>query len=144
MKKLIYLITLFFSVASYSQIEFIETAKVDIVGHVEFVYLEKVGDDTYNLFYKNINATTINEYVFFSFKNMDNDVEKLHQIIIKGFENPPRSRFQIKANGNIVYLKYLREDGEIKMKIQQYVSREPDVLTESKLLTLDEINKLFN
>ncbi|MEX6625756.1 hypothetical protein [Tenacibaculum salmonis] len=143
MKKLFFLATLFFSVASYSQIEFVEKTKIDVVGQVEFVYLEKVGNESYNLFYKNIN-NTVNEYISFSFKNVDNDAAKLHQIIARGFEESTGSRYQIKANGDAIYFKYVRVQGEVKMKIQQYVSREPDVLTESKLLTLDEVNELFN
>ena len=142
MKKLFFLATLFLSVASYSQIEFVEKTKIDVVGQVEFVYLEKVGNESFNLFYKNIN-NTVNEYVSFSFKNIDNDAAKLHQIIARGFEESTGSRYQIKANGEAVYFKYVREQGIVKMKIQQYVSREPDVLTESKLMTLDEVNKLF-
>ncbi|MCT4698608.1 MULTISPECIES: hypothetical protein [Tenacibaculum] len=142
MKKLFFIATLFLSVASYSQIELIETARVEIVGRVEFVYLEKIGDEAYNLFYKNIN-NPINEYVSFTFKNVDNDADKLHQIMVRGFEEAAGSKYQIKANGDVVYLKYERDEGVIKLQIEQYVSREPDVLTESKLLTLDEINKLF-
>ncbi|WP_275316244.1 hypothetical protein [Tenacibaculum bernardetii] len=142
MKKLFFLATLFVSVASYSQIEFIETARVEIVGRVEFVYLEKLGDEAYNLFYKNIN-NPINEYVSFTFKNVDNDADKLHAIMVRGFEEAAGSKYQIKANGDVVYLKYERHEGIIKLQIEQYVSREPDVLTESRLLTLDEINKLF-
>ncbi len=142
MKKLFFMAALFMSVVSYSQIEFIENTKVEIVGRVEFVYLEKLGDEAYNLFYKNIN-NPINEYVSFTFKNVDNDADKLHQIIVRGFEEDTVIKYQIKANGDVVYLKYLRDEGIIKLQIEQYVSREPDVLTESKLLTLDEINKLF-
>ncbi|CAM1333241.1 hypothetical protein [Tenacibaculum aestuariivivum] len=143
MKKLFFLAALFFAVASYSQIEFVEKTKIDVVGQVEFVYLEKVGNEAYNLFYKNVN-NPVNEYIFFSFKNVDNDANKLHQIIARGYEEATGSRYQIKANGEAVYFKYVRDQGEVKMKIQQYVSREPDVLTESKLLTLSEVNKLFN
>ncbi|WP_299161675.1 hypothetical protein [uncultured Tenacibaculum sp.] len=145
MKKLFFLAALFFSVVSYSQIEFIESStKVDIVGQVEFVYLEKVGDnESYNLFYKNIN-NPINEYVFFSFKNTNDDVSKLHQIMLKGFEEMPMQKFQIKANGDVIFFKYERgDDGEMRMQIQQYVSRDPDVMTVSKFLTLNEVNKLF-
>lgn len=142
MKKLLFLATLFFSVASYSQIEFIETARIEIVGRVEFVYLEKIGDEAYNLFYKNIN-NPINEYVSFTFKNMDNDADKLHEIMVRGFSETPGSKYQIKANGDVVYLKYEKDEGVVKLQIEQYVSREPDVLTESRLLTLEEINKLF-
>ncbi|AZJ35945.1 hypothetical protein [Tenacibaculum singaporense] len=143
MKKLLLLTGLLFSVASYSQIEFIETTKTEIVGKIEYVYLEKIGDEAYNFYYKNINDP-IHEYVHFSFKNLDNDVEKLHQIIVKGFEENPRDPYKIKANGDVIWLKYTKVDGVVMLQIQQYVSRDPDIMTVSKLLTYEEVNKLFS
>ncbi|CAL2082213.1 hypothetical protein [Tenacibaculum sp. 190524A02b] len=144
MRKLFLLATLLISFASYSQIEFIETTRTEVVSHVEFVYLEKVGEDSYNFYYKNINDP-INEYVHFTFKNLNNDFDALHQIFLRGFEEKPREAYKIKANGDVVWLKYERQsDGEIKVQIKQYVSRDPDVVTLSKFISLDEINKLFN
>lgn len=143
MKKLFLLTGLLISVASYSQIEFIETTKTEIVGKIEYVYLEKIGDKAYNFYYKNINDP-IHEYVHFSFKNLDNDVEKLHQIIVKGFEENPRDPYKIKANGDVIWLKYTKVDGVVMLQIQQYVSRDPDIMTVSKLLTYEEVNKLFS
>lgn len=143
MKKLFFLATLFLSVASYSQIEFVEKTQIDVVGQVEFVYLEKVGTESYNLYYRNIN-NPVKEYVSFSFKNTNNDAAKLHEIIVRGFEESTGSRYQVKANGDAVYFKYVSDQGVVKMKIQEYVSREPDILTESKLMTIEEVNKVFN
>lgn len=143
MKKIFLLATLFISLASYSQIEFMEAAKTEVVGHVEFVYLEKQGEETYNFYYKNINDP-INEYVFFSFKSINNDFELLHQFLVKGFEENPREAYKIKANGDVVYFRFERQDdNEVKLQIKQYVSRDPDVTTVSKFITLDEVNKLF-
>jgi len=143
MKRLLFLTALLCSIMSYSQIEFIETTKTEIVGKIEYVYLEKIGDEAYNFYYKNINDP-IHEYVHFSFKNLDNDVEKLHQIIVKGFEENPRDPYKIKANGDVIWLKYTKVDGVVMLQIQQYVSRDPDIMTVSKLLTYEEVNKLFS
>ncbi|CAM1340340.1 hypothetical protein C8N26_1377 [Tenacibaculum lutimaris] len=143
MKRLLFLTAFLCSVVSYSQIEFIETTKTEIVGKIEYVYLEKIGNEAYNLYYKNINDP-IHEYVHFSFKNLDNDVEKLYQIIVKGFEENPRDPYKIKANGDVIWLKYTKEDGVVRLQIQQYVSRDPDIMTVSKLLTFNDVNRLFN
>jgi len=143
MKRLLFLATFLCSVMSYSQIEFIETTKTEIVGKIEYVYLEKIGNEAYNFYYKNINDP-IHEYVHFSFKNLDNDVEKLHQIIVKGFEENPRDPYKIKANGDVIWLKYTKVDGVVMLQIQQYVSRDPDIMTVSKLLTFNDVNRLFN
>ncbi|TDQ25762.1 hypothetical protein [Tenacibaculum caenipelagi] len=143
MKKFLFITALMFSAVSYSQIEFIETTRTEITGKIEYVYLEKIGDQAYNFYYKNINDP-IHEYVHFSFKNLDNDIEKLYQIIAKGFEESPRDPFKIKANGEVVWLKYTKEEGVTLLQIQQYVSRDPDVMTVSKLLTFNDVNKLFN
>ncbi len=143
MKKIFLLAVLFISVVSYSQIEFVETTRTEVVGHVEFVYLEKVSDESYNFFYKNINDP-INDYVFFSFKNTNDDIGKLHQFLVSGFNAPPGEVYKIKANGDAVYFRYERQDdNEIKLQIKQYVSRDPDVTTVSKFITLEEVNKLF-
>lgn len=142
MKKIFLLATLFISVVSYSQIEIIETTRTEIVAHVEFVYLEKVGDESYSIYYKNMNDP-INEYVSFSFKNLNNDFETLHQFLVNGFANPGES-YKIKANGDAVYFKFERQDdNEVKVQIKQFVSRDPDVTTVSKFISLDEVNKLF-
>lgn len=143
MKRLLFLTAFLCSVVSYSQIEFIETTKTEIVGKIEYVYLEKIGNEAYNLYYKNINDP-IHEYVHFSFKNLDNDIEKLYQIIVKGFEENPRDPYKIKANGDVIWLKYTKEDGVVRLQIQQYVSRDPDIMTVSKLLTFNDVNRLFN
>lgn len=142
MKKIFLLATLFISVLAYSQIEIIETTRTEIVAHVEFVYLEKVGDESYSIYYKNMNDP-INEYVSFSFKNLNNDFETLHKFLVNGFENPGES-YKIKANGDAVYFKFERQDdNEVKVQIKQFVSRDPDVTTVSKFISLDEVNKLF-
>ncbi|WP_428743036.1 hypothetical protein [Tenacibaculum sp.] len=143
MKKLLFVAALMLSAVSYSQIEFIETTKTEVTGKIEYVYLEKIGNEAYNFYYKNINDP-IHEYVHFSFKNLDNDIEKLYQIIAKGFEESPRDPYKIKANGEVVWLKYTKEEGVTLLQIQQYVSRDPDVMTVSKLLTFNDVNKLFN
>ncbi|CAL2101073.1 conserved exported protein of unknown function [Tenacibaculum sp. 190130A14a] len=145
MKKVFLLAALFISLASYSQIEFVETTRTEVVSHVEFVYLEKVGEDSYNFYYKNINDPAVNEYVYFTFTNMNNDFGALHKIFLRGFEENPRESYKIKANGDVVWLKFERQhDNEVKVQIKQYVSRDPDVITQSKFISLDEINKLFS
>ena len=143
MKKLLFVAALMLSAVSYSQIEFVETTKTEVTGKIEYVYLEKIGNEAYNFYYKNINDP-IHEYVHFSFKNLDNDIEKLYQIIAQGFEESPRDPYKIKANGEVVWLKYTKEEGVTLLQIQQYVSRDPDVMTVSKLLTFNDVNKLFN
>lgn len=142
MKKLFFALALFVSISTFSQIELIETTKTEVVGRVEFVYLEKIGDESYNLFYKNMN-NPVKEYVNFSFNNVNNDADKLHQIMVNGFTEMPRDPYKVKANGDIVWLKYEKVQEVPVLQIQQYVSRDPDVMTVSKYLTLDEVNKIF-
>ena len=94
--------------------------------------------------YLKVHKIKINDYVYFTFTNMNNDFDALHQIFLRGFEEKPREAYKIKANGNVVWLKYERQhDGEVKVQIKQYVSRDPDVVTLSKFISLDEINRLF-
>ncbi|CAA0181162.1 hypothetical protein [Tenacibaculum maritimum] len=142
MKKILFIALCCLSFSAFSQIELVETTKTEIVSKISYVYLEKAGDNEYNLYYKNMNALG-HEYVHFGFKNLNNDYDKLYEIMMKGFEDKPRDPLQIKANGDVVWLKYSREEGNLYLQIQQFVSRDPDVMTVSRLLTKEDITNLF-
>lgn len=146
MKKVLLLLLLVVSSVSYSQIEFIETSQSEVVGKISYVYLEKIGDTDYNFFFKNINAIG-HEYVSFSFKNLDNDIDKLYNGIMQGFADVPRDPLKMKANGQIVWLKYTREDGDVFLQIQMTSGDNPVDVEEnvkvSRLLTAEDITKLF-
>lgn len=140
-------VALFLLVAtsSFAQIELIDTNKSEIVSRISYVYLEKVGDNDYNFFYKNMNSVG-HEYVNFSFKNLDNDIEKLYTILINGFKEVPRDPLKMKANGEVVWLKYSRDDSnEVFLQIQQYENEESEEnLRVSRLLTAEDVTNLFN
>ncbi len=138
------LMVLFVSAASFAQIELVESSKTEVVSQVSYVYLEKVGKTDYNFFYKDMNSVG-HEYVNFAFKNLDNDVDKLYQILSNGFTDVPRDPLKMKANGEIVWLKYTRDtvDNTITLTIEQYVSTDPEVKTISRPLTLEDVNTLF-
>jgi hypothetical protein len=146
MRKAFLLLLFVVSSAAYAQIEFIETSQSEVVGKVSYVYLEKVGENDYNFFFKNINAIG-HEYVNFSFKNVDNDVDKLYNGLMQGFQDVPRDPLKMKANGQIVWLKYTREDGEAFLQIQMTSGDNPVDVDEnvkvSRLLTAEDVTKLF-
>ncbi|WP_075342739.1 hypothetical protein [Tenacibaculum agarivorans] len=145
MKKVFLLLLLVVSGSAYSQIEFVEMDQSEVVGKISLVYLEKVGESDYNFFYKNINAIG-HEYVNFSFKNVDNDIDKLYNGIMSGFETVPRDPLKMKANGQIVWLKYTRDDGIVYLQFQQSVGTEDSTNEEvkvSRLLTKEDITALF-
>lgn len=147
MKKALLLLLLVVSSSVYSQIEFIETNQSEVVGKISYVYLEKVGETDYNFFYKNINAIG-HEYVSFSFKNVDNDIDKLYAGLMNGFKEVPRDPLKMKANGQIIWLKYTRADGgDVFLQIQQTSGDNPVETEEnvkvSRLLTAEDITRLF-
>ncbi len=146
MRKTLLLLFLIVSVSVYSQIEFLETSQSEVVGKISYVYLEKIGDQDYNFFYKNINAIG-HEYVSFSFKNLDNDLDKLYNGLMAGFQSVPRDPLKMKANGQIVWLKYTREDGEVFLQIQQsmgdIIEQGNEEVKVSRLLTEEDIKNLF-
>ncbi|TYP99167.1 hypothetical protein C7447_102486 [Tenacibaculum adriaticum] len=143
--KNIFTITFLLLVAtsSFSQIELIDTNKSEVVSRISYVYLEKVGDNLYNFFYKNMNSVG-HEYENFSFNNIDNDIDKLYTIFMNGFEEVPRDPLKMKANGDIVWLKYTRDDGQVFLQIQQYENEEnTDKMRVSRLLTAEDVTNLF-
>ena len=137
-------VVLLLSASSFGQIELVETSKTEVISQISYVYLEKKGTDLYNFFYKDMNSVA-HEYVSFSFKNLDNDVDKLYQILSNGFVEVPRDPLKMKANGEIVWLKYTRDtvDNSITLTIEQYVSTEPEVKTVSRPLTTEDVDVLF-
>jgi len=144
MKKIFSLaVMLLVAVSSFAQIEFVEIAQSQVVGKIDYVYIEKIGDEDYNFYYKNMNEIA-HEYVNFSFKNLDNDLDKLYNGLIMGFETVPRDPLKMKANGEIVWLKYTRNaDNTVTLTFEQNISVDPPLTAKSKDLTLDEINALF-
>lgn len=136
---------LFLSVTSFAQIELVETSKTEVISQISYVYLEKKGENMYNFFYKDMNSVQ-HQYVSFSFRNLDNDVDKLYQILSNGFEEVPRDPLKMKANGEIIWLKYKRDtlDNTITLTVEQYISTDPEIKTVSRPLTLEDVNKLFN
>jgi len=134
---------LLMSVASFAQIEFVEMAQSEVVGKIDHVYIEKVGKEDYNFYYKNVNEIA-HEYVKFSFKNLDNDLDKLYNGLANGFETVPRDPLKMKANGEIVWLNYTRNaDNTVTLTIEQNISIDPLLMAKSKDLTLDDITALF-
>ena len=129
------------SVSSFSQIELVETSKTEVISQISYVYLEKKGEDLYNFFYKDMNSVA-HQYVSFSFKNIDNDVDKLYEILSNGFKDVPRDPLKMKANGEIVWLKYTRDsvDNTVTLTIEQYVSTDPEVKTVSRPLTAEDVD----
>lgn len=147
MKKIVVVVLFLVSVSAFSQIELIETAKVKMIGKITDAYMEKIGDDEYNLFYKNVKAIG-KEYDNFSFKNINNDYDALYQILMNGFKEASRDPLKIKANGEIVWLQftYINEDNMVTLEFKQNANNEnnPDELTVSRPFTAEEITKLFN
>ena len=136
-------VLLFMSTSAFSQIELVETSQSEIISRISYVYMEKVGDNEYNLFYKNMNSVG-HEYTSFGFKNLDNDYDKLYSILMKGFEDVPRDPLKLKANGEIVWLKYSMEDSKAYLQIQQYDNEEnAEDMRASRLLTAEDITNLF-
>lgn len=123
MKNLFFVLLLAMSVSVSSQIERVEQTKAEITSRISHVYLEKIDNAEYNFFYKNMNAVG-HEYVKFSFKTLNNSYDLLYEIIMEGFKEVPRDPVKIKANGEIVWLKYFKEDGKVFLKIKQYVDEE--------------------
>ncbi len=136
---------LLISVSSFAQIELVETTRSEVVSQVSYAYLEKNGEQDFSFFYKDMNSVG-HEYVSFSFKNLDNDVEKLYTILANGFENVPRDPLKMKANGEIVWLNYNFDsvDGTVTLTVEQILSDDPIVKTVSRPLKLEDINKLFD
>ena len=93
MKKSIYLL-LFLPLLSFGQIKVIEFSTAETIGKIApmgqtLVECSKNGN-TYTFVYKDVKYTSLNEYEFFSFNDIDNAYNSLFDTIMKGLKEKRR------------------------------------------------------
>lgn len=155
MKKIFFVFLFLISFTAFSQIERVDQQTAEITSRISHVYLEKIDDKEYNFFYKNMNSSG-HEYVKFSFKTLNDSYNLLYEILMEGFKNMPRDPMKIKANGEIVWLKYFKEDGVTLLQIEQNIEEKLDEddygygnggksikMTMSRPLTEEDVTNLF-
>ena len=143
MKKTILALALIITSFTFGQIKVIETIPVIRLGSIgqSDVFIQHEGNE-FTFFYKNIeNEDSINSKSF-SFKDLDNDFQNLHEIIASGFVANPLQDIKLELPKDYVWLHYSSSLGR---NFVQFMSKniKNESTGVSKAFTIQEINKLF-
>ncbi|BCY28896.1 hypothetical protein [Flavobacterium okayamense] len=144
MKKIILSLVLLVSGLGFSQIKVIDRIPVIKLGHVgnNDIYIQNEGDNL-TFFYKNTEAED-NSVKSFSFRDLNNDYESLHQIIVEGFTSDPLLDIKLELPNEYVWLHYSRKSLD-RTYVQFLTSNKSYGSTgASKEFSLEQIEKLFS
>lgn len=144
MKKTILALALLVTgLSSVAQIKVIETTPIIRLGSIgqNDVYIQTEGDK-YTFYYKNIENEDVITTKSFTFRDLDNDYENLHKIILSGFESNPLLDIKLELPDEYVWLHYSKS---LDRTFVQFMTRNKnnEATGFSKVFTVDQINKLF-
>jgi hypothetical protein len=143
MKKFIFGCALLSTCLSFSQIKVIETTPIIRLGSIgqNDVYIQNEGDK-YTFYYKNIENEDVITTKSFMFRDLDDDFENLHKIILNGFESNPLLDIKLEMPDEYVWLHYSKS---LDRTFVQFMTRNKknEATGFSKVFTVDQINKLF-
>jgi len=139
-----YLITaiIFVSTNAFSQIKVIQNNELLPIGKIEAVGLFKKSND-YTFTYQDINNANLNGYRSFSFKNLNNDVDNLYQIIQKALIDMPDSDIILEFPKDLIHLHFKKNYGENTMQFIHFVNKNRKYVGKSHFLTKNQVDKLF-
>nr|WP_315230678.1 hypothetical protein [uncultured Flavobacterium sp.] len=144
MKKIITIAVLLFSVVTFGQIKVLQTVPIEKLGRVNSnFYIQKMGDE-YTVYYASMqNEEEAASVKKFTFKDVDNAYNSLHNIITNGFSASPLSDIKLELPNNYVWLHY-NVGGPGKVTVQFMVSSKEGVSNNiSEPLTPEQVDKLF-
>ena len=143
MKKIILACALFITFFSNAQIKVIETTPIIRLGSIGqndmFILTE---GNKYTFFYKNVeNEESINSKSFY-FKDLNNDYENLHKIIVDGFNADPLLDIILELPEDFIWLHYSKNLGQtfVQFMVKNKKNESTGV---TNAFNLAQINKLF-
>lgn len=143
MKKTILALVVLISSFSFAQIKIIETIPVIRLGSIgqNDMYIQHEGNE-FTFFYKNIENENMVTQKSFTFKDLNNDFENLHEIIASGFVANPLLDIKLELPYDYVWLHYSTNLGK---NFVQFMSKniKNESTGVSKSFTIQEIDKLF-
>lgn len=141
-KNFIFIGILFLSSQLSSQIKVIKNIELAPVGKLESVGLFKK-ENSYTITYQDTNEANLNTYRSFNFKNINNDVEELYQMIQKALIDPPISDIILEFPNDIINLHFKRNYGENTVQFIQTINKNKKYIGKSHFLTKRDVDKLF-
>lgn len=144
MKNLITILVLFISCMSFGQIKVIETTPIIRLGAIgqNDMYIQAEGDK-YTFTYKNIEKEEEITTRSFMFRDLNNDIQKLEDIILSGFSAEPLLDIKLELPNDYIWLHYSKN---LDRTYVQFMCRSKDGSTSgvSKSFNLEQIVKMFD
>jgi len=148
MKKLLFFISILFTTCLNAQIKVLETSKVETIGKIApmgqlIAELEKnEKSNIYTVKYRDIKFSKVIDIKSFSFVDVDNALENLYNVIIKGIEEQPSEKIMLELPDSFVWLEFRKQMGVSTVTFSSSINK-TDVIGVSSPLTKKQIDKLF-
>jgi len=146
MKKFTLLVVLLVSSVSFAQgldKNGVEIGRAQQFGAAVEAQLTK-NDDVYKISFRDSKFTTIDNYENFTFNEADGNLDKLYEIVQKGFEEMPKDAVLIPFANKTAYIKFTRLVG---MKVILFTATLTDdrnsELIIGNLIAKKQVEKLF-
>lgn len=150
MKKIILLLALIFSTASFAQLKKVDTEalKSEEIGKIQPMGLPVQIEATkykgvYTFRYRDAAYKTMDNYTEFTFEDKDNTFEDLYTAIIDGFEKTPKETVTLSLPNYILSLKFEKAMGLQTVTFLTSPATQGDIVTKSASFTKKQIEKLF-
>jgi len=143
MKNLITILVVFINCMAFGQIKVIETTPIIRLGAIgqNDMYIQTEGDK-YTFFYKNIEKEEEITTRSFMFRDLNDDIQKLEDIILAGFTADPLLDIKLELPNDYVWLHYSKN---LDRTYVQFMCRSKDgtISGVSKSFNLEQVVKMF-
>ncbi len=111
MKKIILLLVLTFTTASFAQLKKVEIEKAEEIGKIQVFGMPMQADctkrgNTYTISFKDTKYKTLTEYRSFSFEDVDNTFNDLYAAVEDGFKTVPEESIMLELPNHFVWLSF--------------------------------------
>lgn len=144
MRLVFTIISLLFPLMLFGQVTVAKSDPCDeiVSMNMGFIKVNKCGEE-YHFIYRDITYEHIIEYKSFWFKDEDQALQTMFNLIMEGFDDPNRDRVTLEFPDDIVVLSYPKYMGKQAFQFIHFVDK-TEVTGQSSYMTKKNITKLFN
>jgi hypothetical protein len=152
MKKIMLLLAMTFTVASFAQIKKIEKTEAaftgEVIGKIEpfaqGVEMECIKNgNLYTFIYRDYRFQTINERASFYFEDVDNAFEDFYKMAIDMFETKPEEPIKLETKDQIVWIRFRKIMGIPSLSFESSSKEKGAPISFTKEFNKKQIEKLF-
>lgn len=148
MSKILLFVILCCTSFANAQIKVIDCDKIGVVKALMTTAIEMKkcnieGNTQYIIHYRDITEQHIGEWNAFAFLDIDNAFENLYNMIMDGFENPPKEDIGIDLPDCRIYLHFEKNMGITSFQFLHFPTPSSKIIGQSTYLTKRQVKKLF-